>query len=156
MRDESVDRRVNACPLAAEHQMRVRRRQARQSGAWRPAVYRATGSALPAGCLLADGDAARGSVAACVLLLSLTSCSTLATQQRMQLLVRAALRTCKQDGARCAAAQRCSRAALQAAEALQRERETAARGQPAGADAIAADTLPAVAEASCKAGGITP
>ncbi|MFO0580209.1 MAG: hypothetical protein U1A78_40065 [Polyangia bacterium] len=103
---------------------------------------------------LAARDVARAILA--VLLLCLVNCSTLATQQRMQLLVRAALRACKQDGSRCATAQKCSRAALQAAEALQREREATARGQPAGADAIASDTLPAVAEASCKAGGITP
>lgn len=101
-------------------------------------------------------DVARKSLVAYCLLLGLAGCSTLATQQRMQLLVRAALRACKQDGGRCAAAQKCSRAALQAADALQREREATARGQPAGTDTIAADTLPAIAEARCKAGGITP
>lgn len=79
--------------------------------------------------------------------LVLTGCSTLPAQRRMSALSGAALRACKQDGARCAAAKACSRAAVAATEAVQAEREAvAAERSSSGADAAA---LAARAEAEC-------
>lgn len=79
--------------------------------------------------------------------LALAGCSTLPAQRRMTALSGAALRACKQDGARCTEAGRCARAAVAASEAVQAEREaSAAERSSSGADAAA---LVARAEVEC-------
>lgn len=90
-----------------------------------------------------------------MLLLFCLGCSTLSEQRRMGALVRAALRVCKQDGQRCAAARRCARAAVRAGVQLQQEREQLALGLADAAPAPASG-LPTLADATCRAEGIQP
>lgn len=79
--------------------------------------------------------------------LALSGCGpTLADQQRMSALSAAALRACKSDGAKCAAAKTCSRAAVAAAEGIQAERQAVAEGRDEVGGAVA---LVARAEIEC-------
>lgn len=86
--------------------------------------------------------------------LALSGCGpTLADQRRMGGHVAAALRSCKQDGARCAPAKRCKEAAVKARDAMNAAREAGAGMRPtAELDARAAE-LAAKADAACAAIG---
>ena len=83
--------------------------------------------------------------------LALTGCGpSLADQQRMGRHVAAALRSCKQDGAQCAAAKRCKDAAVRARNAMNAARKAGAAMLPtADLDAEAA-ALAAQADATCS------
>lgn len=87
-------------------------------------------------------------------LLALGGCGpTLADQRRMGSHVAAALRACKQNGARCAPAKRCKDAAVKARDAMNAAREAGAGMRPtAELDAQAAE-LAAKADAACAAIG---
>lgn len=83
-------------------------------------------------------------------------CSTLPLQKDLAGHVTNALQTCQREPARCAAAAQCSRAATEAAEALQRVRgaELAGTIDAAALQAgIQAQALPPAALAQCKALG---
>ena len=79
--------------------------------------------------------------------LALAGCSTLPAQRRMTALSGAALRACKSDGARCAAARMCGRAAVAASEAVQAEREAVAAER--SSSEVDATALVARAEVDC-------
>lgn len=83
-------------------------------------------------------------------------CSTLPLQKELAGLVTNALQICQKEPARCTAAAQCSRAATEAAEALQRARgaELANTVDAAALQAgVQAQALPPAALAQCKALG---
>lgn len=87
-------------------------------------------------------------------LLALTGCaSTLPTQRRLAGYVASALRACKSDGRRCAAAKLCAHAATDAAEAIQAQRKAIAEGREDADASLRAASLPVAAEAQCAALG---
>lgn len=89
-----------------------------------------------------------------VLLFILGCASTLPTSERMGRLAHNALRACKTDGSRCAAAQLCGHAAQDAAHALQKARQATAEGRVDPEASAAAAALPGAADAVCRSAGI--
>lgn len=67
----------------------------------------------------------------------------------MSELAAAAAKTCRSDGRRCADASICAHAALDASKAIQAARRAAASGVPDNDAAVAAATLPSIAEGLC-------
>lgn len=88
-------------------------------------------------------------------LVALAGCaSTLPMQERMGRLAHNALRACKTDGRRCAAAQLCGHAAQDAAKAIQKAREATVAGRLDPEASAAAAALPGAADAVCRSAGI--
>lgn len=93
-------------------------------------------------------------LALAVVALALTGCGpSLADQQRMRGHVAAALRSCKQDGARCAAAKSCKDAAVKARDAMNGARKAGASMLPTAELDVEAATLAAQADATCATFG---
>ena len=80
------------------------------------------------------------------LVFGLVGCSTLPLQRRMTAFTASALRACRQDSARCAAARDCAHAARDASRALSEARQATAKGTDGSIDGAG---LPALAEALC-------
>lgn len=111
---------------------------------------------LVSGCLPPDCGGASGALAGLVCMLWLAACSTLPAQVRMGDLVAAALRACKTDGTRCQAAKLCAKSARDAAEAIQKSRESIAAGTEDAEASVSAALLPGAADAVCRGAGIVP